>query len=73
MYDRELLKREEEESGKVASEIFSCLDVLVDGRFVEEKKNLRLAFRGSENQRLIDMKKTRRRGMWYVCRSRKRD
>ena len=35
------------------------IDVLVDGEFVEEKKNLRLAFRGSENQRLIDMKKTR--------------
>ena len=66
VYDRELLKREEEEPGKVLSEIFSCLDVLVDGRFVEEKKNLRLAFRGSENQRLIDMKKTRAAGH-VVC------
>lgn len=66
VYDRELLKREEEESGKVLTEIFSCLDVLVDGRFVEEKKNLRLAFRGSENQRLIDMKKTRAVG-YVVC------
>lgn len=66
VYDRELLKREEEESGKTLSEIFSCLDVLVDGRFVEERKNLRLAFRGSENQRLIDMKKTRAAGH-VVC------
>ena len=33
----------------------SYLDVLVDGPFVEEKKNLNLRFRGSENQRLIDV------------------
>lgn len=36
-------------------EYVSCLDVLVDGPFVEEKKNLSLRFRGSENQRLIDV------------------
>ena len=35
------------------------IDILVDGKFVEEKKNLKLKFRGSENQRLIDMNKTR--------------
>lgn len=34
-------------------EMLSCLDVLVDGEFVEEKKNLSLVFRGSENQRII--------------------
>lgn len=38
--------------------LLRCLDVLVDGPFVESKKNLSLRFRGSENQRLIDMKKT---------------
>lgn len=42
--------------------ILSLIDVLVDGRFVEEKKNLSLVFRGSENQRLIDMKKTLKEG-----------
>ena len=45
---------------------FRCLletiDVLVDGPFVLEKKNISLAFRGSENQRVIDMKKTLREG-----------
>ncbi len=35
------------------------IDVLVDGKFVEEKKNIRLKFRGSENQRIIDLNKTR--------------
>ncbi len=36
-------------------EYLSFLDVLVDGPFLEAKKNLTLRFRGSENQRLIDV------------------
>ena len=43
----------------VTDAILDQIDTLVDGRFVEEKKNIRLRFRGSENQRIIDMKKTR--------------
>ena len=39
-----------------------CLDVLVDGPFIEEKKNLSLRFRGSENQRLIDVPASLREG-----------
>ena len=39
----------------ITREILSYLDVLVDGPFVEAKKNLSLRFRGSENQRLIDV------------------
>ena len=46
--------------------LLSLIDVLVDGEFVEEKKNLRLAFRGSENQRLIDVKESLRQGR-VVC------
>lgn len=38
--------------------ILSYVDVLVDGPFIESKKNLSLRFRGSENQRIIDMKKS---------------
>lgn len=37
-------------------------DVLIDGKFIEELKNLELRFRGSENQRVIDMKETRKTG-----------
>lgn len=39
-------------------ELVSYIDVLVDGPFIEDKKNLNLQFRGSENQRIIDVKKT---------------
>lgn len=45
----------------VTDTILDHIDILVDGRFIEEKKNIRLRFRGSENQRIIDMKKTRLR------------
>ena len=38
--------------------MLSMLDVLVDGEFVEEKRNISLRFRGSENQRLIDVPKS---------------
>ena len=39
-------------------EMLSLIDVLVDGEFHEELKDIRLRFRGSSNQRVIDMKKT---------------
>lgn len=44
------------------NELLSYIDVLVDGKFEKEKKNIMLRFRGSENQRLIDLKKTRKCG-----------
>ncbi len=43
---------------EVTAELLAQLDVLVDGRFVEALKDISLLFRGSSNQRLIDMKKT---------------
>lgn len=51
LFDRDML------SGRLGdlSEYLSYLDVLVDGPFIEAKKNLSLRFRGSENQRLIDV------------------
>lgn len=47
---------------EVTDEILSLIDVLVDGEFKIEKKDISLKFRGSSNQRLIDMKKTRENG-----------
>ena len=47
---------------EVTDEMLSLLDVLVDGRFVEELKDLTLRFRGSSNQRLIDLNASRAAG-----------
>ena len=47
---------------EATDELMSLIDVLVDGEFIEEKKNLRLRFCGSTNQRIIDMKATRENG-----------
>ena len=46
----------------VTEKILDMIDVLVDGRYVEELKNISLKFRGSSNQRLIDMKRTNEKG-----------
>ena len=43
---------------QISSEMLSLIDVLVDGPFVEAKKDISLIFRGSSNQRIIDVKKT---------------
>ncbi|MBE6729003.1 MAG: anaerobic ribonucleoside-triphosphate reductase activating protein [Ruminococcaceae bacterium] len=56
-YD-ELLDRKAYPNTEIVEELISYLDVLVDGRFEKDKRNLMLKFRGSENQRLIDVKQT---------------
>ena len=43
-------------------EMLSMIDVLVDGRFILACRNISLAFRGSDNQRIIDLKKTLAQG-----------
>ena len=57
VYDKDLLEGQRKHT-EVIDEMLSYLDILVDGPFIEEKKNICLKFRGSENQRIIDMKKT---------------
>lgn len=42
----------------IAPEMLSLIDVLVDGPYVEELHNISLKFRGSSNQRVIDIKKS---------------
>ena len=45
-----------------AAEMLSLIDVLVDGKFVEELKSPDLIFRGSSNQRILDVKKSLQAG-----------
>ena len=58
-YDKDLVSGGKRYSA-VTDEILDSIDILVDGRFKEELKNISLNFRGSSNQRIIDMKKTRK-------------
>ena len=57
LFDRDILGRMCRESD-VTKEILSYIDILVDGEFVLERKNLKVNFRGSDNQRIIDVKKS---------------
>lgn len=42
----------------ITDELLNYIDILVDGPFILAQKNIRLKFRGSNNQRIIDVKKT---------------
>ena len=47
---------------EVTDEMLSMIDVLVDGEYVDAQRNIRLKFRGSENQRLLDLPKSLKKG-----------
>lgn len=57
-FDKDLKPETGKVHTEVTDEILSYLNVLVDGEFVEDLKNISLKFRGSTNQRLIDVQKT---------------
>ena len=61
VYDRDLLPGGRR-YGKYTDRILDAIDVLVDGPFVEGLKSAEIPFRGSTNQRVIDMKLTRKSG-----------
>ena len=65
-YTGYLFDRELQGTGRarceVTDEMLSLIDVMVDGEFIQEQKNISLRFRGSENQRVIDVKKSLEEG-----------
>ncbi len=58
LLDEELLREGSHPRCEVTDEMLRCMDVLVDGRFQEELKDIRLNFKGSANQRIIDLPKS---------------
>jgi hypothetical protein len=51
------------QSGDGTQELLDLCDYIVDGRFVLAERDLSLRFRGSRNQRILDMQKTREAGV----------
>lgn len=60
-YDRDLIPGGGRYT-EATDEILDSIDVLVDGRFVLAEKDISLRFRGSRNQRILDMPRTRAAG-----------
>ena len=57
LFDRDVLGDMCKKS-EITKELLTYIDILVDGEFVAEQKNLKINFRGSDNQRIIDVKKS---------------
>ena len=60
--DDELLRDGSYPRCEATDGMLACINVLVDGRFVKGLKDISLQFRGSRNQRVIDMDRTRETG-----------
>lgn len=59
LYTGYTITLEKQKSTVALCDIPSMIDYVIDGRFIQEKRNLDLLFRGSENQRIIDVKKSK--------------
>ena len=69
IYTGYLLEQLQEMSNPAVKRLLELADVIVDAPFILAEKNLTLSFRGSENQRVIDMIKTRKMGEIVLYRS----
>lgn len=61
LFDKDILESFTDRYPEI-QEILSCLDVMVDGEFIESQKDISLRFRGSSNQRIIDVQKSLQTG-----------
>lgn len=61
VYDKDLLKGQRKHTN-VTDEMLSYIDVLFDGPFILQQRDISLWFRGSKNQRVLDMKQTLQQG-----------
>ena len=55
LYDKDLLPKYGKKYTPFTNRMLSCIDILVDGPFIESQKDLTLNYRGSSNQRIIDL------------------
>ncbi len=55
VYDKDILPADGRKRCEVTDRMISCIDVLVDGPFMLEKRDLTLQFRGSSNQRILEL------------------
>ena len=62
LFDDELLCSDGRAHTEETDRLLQLLDVVVDGRFEEDKKDIRLRFRGSSNQRIIDVQASMQTG-----------
>lgn len=56
-YETDLLSPEGKARCAVTDDLLSCIDILVDGKFIQEEADITLKFRGSRNQRVLQIQK----------------
>ena len=69
IYTGYLLEQLQKMENEAVKRLLELADIIVDGAFILEQRNLTLSYRGSENQRVIDMIKTRNAGEVVLYRS----